>query len=313
MDVKRWDGRQITESGCYHGVPIELYHSGKLCDGPSISSSGLRKIISDSPAHYWAFSKLNPHRADEPESDALTIGRAVHHVLLGEPNFKEQVIVRPEKAPDGRAWNGNNASCKAWIVEKERAGLSILTAGQIDTIKGMALALAREPLVLAGALNGLVECTFAWKDEETGVCLLARPDNVSVDSADFIDLKTTASVKYEDLVRTIDKFGYHQQAALVAEGYRVITGREITSFSNYFIEKQPPYCSNLRQFDQADLDLGAQMNRAAIRQFVKCWNAKHWPGPGGDQRDAGLIRLSDRARKAMEKKLAIISGEQPNE
>lgn len=307
MDIKLWDGKPISVPGIYRGVPISEYHSGKLCVGPSISSSGLRTIFSKSPAHYWATSRLNPERQEEneEESEALIVGRAVHHVILGEANFKEVFITRPDTAPDGRAWNGNNLSCKEWLGQAKQQGLTVLSPDHIRMIRGMAIALGKEPLVMAGALNGVVECSFVWQDEETGVWMLGRPDNTVTDSADFVDLKTTLSVAYPDLVSTIDNYGYHQQGALVQEGFEILTGRKMTSFSNYFIEKKYPHCCNLRQLSTEDLALGRMQNRAAVRTFAKCWNAKHWPGPGGEQRDGDVIKLSDRARERITKKLRL--------
>jgi len=36
----KWDGKQITKPGLYGSIPLELYHAGNICDGPSVSSSG---------------------------------------------------------------------------------------------------------------------------------------------------------------------------------------------------------------------------------------------------------------------------------
>ncbi len=304
MEIQRWDGQPISKPGCYRGIPIKTYHSGKLCIGPSISSSGLRTIFSRSPAHYWAQSPHNPKRKEKPDSEALIMGRAVHHVLLGEPSFREQFVIRPDEAPDGRAWNGNNGSCKKWLKEAADAGLTVLTGVMIENIKGMALSLGKEPLIAAGALNGAVECTFAWQDEETGVWLLARPDNTATDSADYVDLKTTVSVAYNDLVYTLGEYGYVQQGALVGEGHKAITGEDMSSFSLYFVEKEDPYCADMRQLKLEDLERGRKMNRLSIRTFAKCWNAKVWPGPNGMQGDVSHIELSDKAQERIDKRLA---------
>ena len=39
----KWDGNQITTPGMYSGIPLDSYHRGDICDGASVSSSGLRK------------------------------------------------------------------------------------------------------------------------------------------------------------------------------------------------------------------------------------------------------------------------------
>jgi len=301
--ITPWNGKKINRPGIYSGVPISVYHGGQLCVGPSVSSSGLRTLFNESPAHYWAYSVLNPAKHQKSDSEALILGRAVHHVLLGEPGFREHFAIRPKKAPDGRDWHGANLSCKAWVKTQHDAGRTILTIDQVETIKGMALSLGREPLVQAGALNGAVECSIVWQDDETGVWCLSRPDNVALDSLDFVDLKTTQSIKYDRLVKTLDEYSYQQQGALVEEGIKVVTGETISSFSLYFIEKEPPYCCDLRQLKPEDLHRGRMMNRLALRLFAKCWNAMDWPGPNGRQGDSSYIELSERAQERIDRRL----------
>jgi hypothetical protein len=98
--ARQWTGEKITEPGCYL-MPIEAYHSD-CAAGPSISSSGLRQIEQESPAHYWAQSYLNPDREQEEDSEAFILGRAAHHLLLGEGSFAQKFCVRPAEWSDWR-------------------------------------------------------------------------------------------------------------------------------------------------------------------------------------------------------------------
>ena len=303
MKITKFDGKPIAINGIFESVPIGLYHSGRLCDAPSISSTGLRRIFAESEAHFWDECPLNPNRAEPRDSEAFILGRATHHLLLGESYFDKLFVVRPEKAPDGRAWHGSNASCVKWNKEQAEAGKTVLTGDLLERIKGMALALGREPLVRAGALNGLIECTMAVKDKETGVWLLCRPDVIPTDSGDFVDLKTTVSVKYNDLVRTLGDAGYNQQGALVAECYRALFDRKIASFSFYFVESKRPHCARMMQLKDEDLALGEKQNRNALHRFVRSLNAGYWPGPGGNQESVQFIEMSDRARGLVEDRL----------
>ena len=312
MNVLKWDGKPISAPGIYEGVDIEVYHSGKLCVGPSISSSGLRTIFSESEAHYWDASPLNPNRAPQKEAQHFSLGRAVHHALLGEAFFSKIFVVRPDKIFDPKEdkgagkdvdWNGNRGVCGAWIKEAKNLGKTVLTGEDLANIQGMAVALGKESLVRAGALNGRIECTMAWVDKETGVWLLARPDVIPTDSGDFVDLKTTRSVLFKDLTRTLADYGYHQQGALVSEGYEILTGRKISSFSLYFVESSRPFCARLMQLKDHDLDLGRQQNRNALRRFVAGINSGDWPGPGGRQDAVQYIEIGDRMREVFETRL----------
>jgi hypothetical protein len=273
-------GQPITEPGIYSGVPMATYHGPNLCDAPSVSSSGLRKIWK-SPAHYWVSSPYNPDRVEDTEgSEAFKFGRAAHHLLLGEDDFSTLFVVRPDIAPDGRDWNGNNKTCRAWLAEQELEGRTVLTAKDIDNIRGMARALAAHPLVEAGILNGLIEHTIVWKCKDTGVWLKARPDAIPNSDGDFGDLKTTPSVETEDLIRTIADFSYHQQAALIGSGWHALTGRDITSFSLIFAEKKPPWCPRVITLRDEDLARGERQNYIATKTFKACMETGIWPGPG---------------------------------
>jgi hypothetical protein len=308
MDVIKWDGKPISKPGIYEGVPIDVYHSGRLCVGPSISSSPLRTIFSKSEAHYWDESPLNPNRAPTKEAAHFSLGRAVHHALLGEAFFSKIFTVRPDKVFDEKAkedveWNGNRTSCKKWLAAAKAEGLTVLTAEDLAKIQGMAVSLGKESLVRAGVLNGRIECTMAWLDAETGIWLLSRPDVIPTDSGDFVDLKTTKSVFYNDIVRAIGDYAYHQQGALVGEGYEALTGQKMTSFSLYFIESSRPYCARFIQLKDHDLELGRQQNRNALRRFVASMNSGEWPGPGGRQDSVQYAEISEYARKAAEGRL----------
>lgn len=305
MQIIKWDGLPISKPGVYSGVDISVYHSGKLCVGPSISSSGLRTIFGESEAHYWNNSPLNPYREPPKESEVFVLGRACHHLLLGEPHFAKTFIVRPDEAPDGRAWSGNNSSCKKWLAEQKEAGHTVLTGELIERIKGMALALGKEGLVRAGALNGLIETTLAWIDEETGVWLIARPDVIPTDSGDYVDLKSTTAVDYASLIKTIGTYSYHQQGALIGEGHRLLFGRAISSFSLYFCESKRPHCCRMVTLKNEDIALGERQNRNAIRRFVKAMNSGSWPGPGGNQEAVQFVEISDRQRKLIEDRLRV--------
>ena len=290
-----WDGQKITAPGVYSGVPIEAYH-GDICDGPSISSSGLRTIFYESPAHYYVDSYLNPEREEKPTSQAFLFGRAAHHLLLGEAGFRQRFIVRPETyGPDDKPWNGNANICKDWLADAAGKGLIVLTPNDIKMIRGMAKSLSQEPLIQSGILNGLIEHSFFWKDPETGIWLKWRPDAVPTDDMDFSDLKTTVSVEDEALERSVGDYGYCAQGALGAEACNTVLGRPMESFSLVFVEKTPPHCVRVKTVKPVDIEMGLEQNRAALRLFARALETGKWLGPSGEQGDAEFIGLSPRA------------------
>ncbi len=293
----------ITSPGCYVDLDIERYH-GQCTDGPSISSSGLRTIFIDSPAHYWVGSHLNPNRADEPQSEALILGRAAHHLLLGEKEFGRLFVVRPDRFDSWRT-----AEAKTWKAEQEKAGMTVLLPGQIEIIRGMHASLQAHPLIAGGILDGAIEHSLIWQDEETGIWLKARPDAIPTASGDFADLKTAASVAPEDLSRAVSDRRLDMQAALVKWGAKAVLGIEMNDFALVFVEKAPPHCIEVRVIRQDHIEEAEGDLRAALRLFAKCLKTNTWPGPGGSMSDLAPIGLSDFARRRAADRRAFIQQE----
>lgn len=298
-------GGKIAAPGLYSNVPLSVYH-GDLCVGPSMSSSGLRTITTKSPAHYWCRSPFNPDRVEDKDTEALTLGRAAHHLLLGEDDFSTLFIMRPDEYPDRKTgemkkWNGNATWCRDWLADQDSAGRTVLTPAQIAAIRGMARSLAAHPLIDNGILNGAIEQSIVWRDKETGLWLKVRPDAIPNDSGDFADLKTTPSVRDDDLRRTIAEYGYHQQGALIAAGWMALTGSTVSSFNLVFVEKEPPHCVRVVTLRDDDLARGERLNRLALRTAADCFTKGHWPGPGND--DAEYFGLPTWAQDRIDKQL----------
>lgn len=297
-------GQVIGEPGIYSGVPLSVYHGAGLCDGPSISSSGLRTIFNDSPAHYFATSPYNPDREEPDETAAFTLGRAAHHLLLGEDDFSTLFIMRPEELA-GKPWQGNRTDCKAWLKTQKAAGRTVLAPEQVNTIRRMAKSLAAHPLVQAGVLNGHIEQTMVWRDKETGIWLKARPDAIPNDSGDYADLKTTSDFGFK-LDRSIGTYRYDIQAALVGRGSRATLGVEMTSFSFVFVEKTVPYTVDVLTLQHQDLEHADQDLQVALRVFARCMETGSWFGPSGTQSDARFAHLSDFFRDAADARRAFL-------
>jgi len=312
-----WDGEKITRPGIYAGVPLDIYHSQTICDGPSVSSSGLRRVLEEnggSPAHFYAEWSGNPNQIDLPEKKVWTFGRACHHLMLGQPNFAQEFVFRPEELPDKNGilteWQGNKTVCRQWLLQAAAGGarwddarkkwtrdamqgpLTVLLGEDVQHIRGIAQALERNSIVQQGILNGHIERSMFWKDKRTGLWIKIRPDAVPTDSGDYADFKTTISVQWPDLVQAVSSCAYHQQAALIAEGSEICVGLKMHSFTLVFAEKKPPYCVRPVVLRGDDIALGGRQNRRALSIISFCLRANRWPGPGED--DVTHVDLSAR-------------------
>lgn len=315
VPVRKWDGKPISEPGIYSDMPIEVYHSAHCCNDYKISSSGLKRIIIDSPAHYWLESPYNPNRA-QPKVGATARhfrrGKAAHALLLGSEEFSSHYIIRPAQLlnPETgkmRKWHGNNTECKAWLAQVPK-GIEVLDEDDVEAVRGMAMSLGRNEVVNAGLLNGRIELSMFWRDPETGLWKSARPDVIPTDSGDFADLKSTSSVQYFDMQRSLKDYGYAQQAAMVREGALAL-GLTFEHYVLVFVENDAPFCVATEELKQSAIDLGAAMNLAGMRRFAECIGKygtdenSVWPGPRGEQQDLEYIDFSDRDRHVISERL----------
>lgn len=284
---------KISKPGVY-SISMDAYH-GDCAVGPSISSGGLRTIFMRSPAHYWCGSYLNPNRIVEAaEKEAFVLGRAAHHLLLGEDAFSTLFVMRPDKFD---SWRTNEA--KAWRLVQEGEGRTVLLPGQIEQIRGMARSLAAHPLISSGILNGEIEQSLIWKDKTTGVYLKNRPDAIPNDSGDFSDLKTSVHVGF-DLDKDVSRFRYDMAAALTKWGAKETLDREMESFSFVFAEKSPPYCVDVLTLGKDDIEQAEADLRVALDTFAYCLRTGNWFGPSGTQSDARWVHISEWTHKEAE-------------
>lgn len=275
----KWDGKKISIPGMYEGIPLKDYH-GDLCVGPSISSSGLRLLdptLGKSPAHYWLTSYLNPDRVEPEDKSYLTLGDAVHTILLGQEGFNERFAVRPAQL-GGSPWHGNRLDCKAWENMRREEGRSIITLKDFEAIVGMADSIQSHPVAGAGLLNGEIERSIVWKDNKTGVWLKSRPDSIPADSNMLADLKTIQESDFKSCSKSITDYGYMMQLALAEMGMGEVLGRAVTDHILVFVAKSPPYLVNVKPLPREYIDIGRRMVRRAIDIFAACLAENNWPG-----------------------------------
>jgi len=313
-------GQIITEPGAYLGMPMEVYH-GQPCDGLSVSSSNLRTVYIESPKHYWNGSHFNPNRKEFKQTEPIILGRAAHHLLLGEGDFGKYFAMRPDKAPDGREWHGSNKSCLQWEADRALEGLTIIKGEQIEWIRGMSVSLAAEPIVRGGILNGYTEVSMFWKDEETGIWLKSRPDNIPNDSGDSADLKCVADVSSDGISRALGERGYNQQAAMVREGMKKTLDIEMQHFTLVYVEQKPPHCVRFDEIHPLDIVGGKDPftgeiivgghdeNHAALRLIKRCVERNEWPGPKAPAGDGAFVRRTEWARKQSKRRYDLITQE----
>lgn len=286
--------KRITAPGIYD-LTMEEYHSD-CCDGPSVSGSRLHTIIDECPAVFWETSPLNPKRSEDPATKVFNVGRAVHALVLGEPNFNANFFVVPDGAPNKPSKKQRNAkkpspetldAIQFWddVLLSKKA---VVSEEDFGVVFAMATAQRRSPQVARAFENGKPERSLIWLDKETGVWLKSRPDWLPHDpTKSFLaQYKSADSIHPRALSAAAFKYGYHLGAAMECDGVRAVLGVEPLGIAHICQMKKPPYLAELKMFDVDQIEFGRREYRRALQLFARCWELHlagkpervAWPG-----------------------------------
>jgi hypothetical protein len=291
------DDGQITEAGAYR-MSMRLYHSQTVCPGPSISSSGLRRIVNESPWHFWSQWEGNPDRYPEGEpSEGLVLGKAAHSLILGDEVFDEHFIYVPDDAPrrptktqilakerDGEWSKAAKPGADFWAeFDAKAAGRLLLKESQVQTIMWMSENLKRNPLAVEMLTGGMMEVSLIWQDQITGIWLKSRPDMMpQAGDFDATDLKTFAP-QSNDIKHAIHKAitsrGYHMQLAMAGMGVEAIFGETANQCGLVMLQSTKPFTVTPVLLDQEALYWARVQLRHGIDTFARCLKDQDWPQP----------------------------------
>ncbi len=275
----------ISQPGVYE-VPMEDYHGREICDGPSISSSGLRAIV-HCPLKFWFRSHLNPDRPEEEAKPAFSVGKAAHDFVLDGLGWPDRYHVLPEGF--SRAAKVKLAEAIAEADAAEAAGKTLLKFQENIDVLAMAEAIKKHPIhkVLG---RGQAEQTIVWKDKETGVWLRCRPDFLPDAKRYIPDYKTTVSAHPDDFAKDVANYGYNCQAACYLDGLAEVFGESERDFFFIAQEKTAPYVVQPFALDAESVEWGRRLNRQAVRTFAQCLDTGIWPGYAPNFVTVGLPR-----------------------
>lgn len=285
----------ITAAGAYPDIDAADYHrNANLLPGPSLSSSGAKKLLSQSPFHFWYDSPLNQNRPPEADKAHFNVGKAAHDMVLLSERWPDHYFVLPE--------GFTRAASKKFAAEIEEAdaatesGMTVLRYEDAQTVYAVAEAIKRNDLAVATLTNGITEETLCWQDPRTGVWLRARPDFRPHSILEKRDVMVVSDLKFvaasnatpDGFAKAIHNFGYHQSAAFYCDGIKAVYGHYPTHWVHVVVEKDPPHCVALYELPGEDIERGRLLNRRAIDLFAKCLEEDRWPGYADDPKAVGL-------------------------
>ncbi|MFB7707971.1 PD-(D/E)XK nuclease-like domain-containing protein [Streptomyces sp. NPDC056105] len=252
--------------GLHTDLSNEDYHADKT----SLSSSGARKLLPPSCPAKFRYEQDNP----QPASKTFDYGNAAHKTVLG--NGPDLVVI------DHDTWNTKAA--KAEVAEARAMGAIPLKQNEMQMVVDMAAAIRRHPLAAAllDPAYGAPEQSGFWVDGPSGIRRRVRFDWLpSMHAGRLIvpDYKTAADASNDAFQKSIDHYGYNQQAAWYEEAAQALgLGDETTELLFVVQEKTAPYLVNVIGLDYFAREIGRAKNRVAIEKFAECTDTGYWPG-----------------------------------
>ena len=153
-------------------------------------------------------------------------------------------------------------------------GKTILTRGEYEQAALMAMAVLRNADANALLQDCLVEHSIYFTHEKTGIQCKARPDAWA--GALVIDLKTSASANHRDFQKSVFKYGYDIQAAIIKMGLASIN-TSLEKFVFLAVEKEPPYAIGIYVLDEEVIDYATNKLGNLLLKYSECLQENKWP------------------------------------
>ena len=240
---------------------------------PAISKSGL-DAINKSALHY-EYRYLNPNKPELVWSDALTVGSALHKLVLEPQAFDEEFAVK-EKV-NGRTKAGKEYNEQFDELNKDKI---IIDEQQYNFCINLKNAVQENPIAdqyLDGFGSSELSLFWEWSKDLPVPCR-CRPDYIREDGV-IVDLKSALTANPRVFQRkAYYEFRYHVQAAFYMEGYRACYGKDPKEFVFVVVEKGKPHPVEVFK---ATPDFIAAGLEEAVQNLKTFWNARQtnvWPG-----------------------------------
>lgn len=276
MEIIEWkEGMVISEAGIYSGLPMRAYHSTEAFAHKCVSTGGVRKGAV-SGYDFWAYSQYNPDSFEIGITRGMRVGQAAHLLVLGDAPFLEEFIPIPSDVLSKSGSRAGNAY-KEWSQEQD-SKKTWLTPVEMLSAETTAKAIVNNPEAHQ-VLDGLIEHSIVWQDEETGLWLRCRPDALPV-SGIIGDLKCTeADINPRNVTNRIKDGSYHAQMAMIAEGWKAVGGEEIDDDESHvivFAQMKEPYHVMPVTLNAAWLEHGRRIFRKGVRTIAEGFASGKW-------------------------------------
>jgi hypothetical protein len=268
---------ELTTTARIVQMSNEEYHAR-----PEVSKSDLA-LFARAP-YLYRWHKLDG--APKDSTDAMDVGSAAHLLVLEPDLFQDRYYV----LPDGVRRDKRTAEYKGHL--QAAGGKEVLRQSDMLKVYGISKALLADPAAsrllekrggCPGAANHTIEHAIFWTDEETGIELRCKPDDMRDDGV-ILDLKTSADAEPEAFSRKAFDFFYDVSVAQTSAGYEAVFGDKPAEYVLICVSTEPPHLiscfTTFELFDglQSFHSVGHHRWRNLLRRFAKCERDDHWPG-----------------------------------
>jgi len=230
---------------------------------PGVHKSTLAEMA-QSPAHY-RYAVENEREA----TPAMQFGSLVHCLVLEQERFEATYYVAETTVRRGTdAWKK---------LESKAGGREILKPEEFAEACAIRDAIYAHPKaaeVLSHCLSR--ECSFFWKDPETGIGCKARADALSISNFVIADIKTCQDASDGAFMKDVISYKYHWQAAMYVDGMQALVEKPFL-FVFIAVEKKPPYGVAVYLLSEAFLAAGRKAYKAALQDLLLCMTNSTWP------------------------------------
>ena len=256
------------DTGIWNVATNAAYHADRECE----SSSTLKAFRASRLQYHHEYILGN--RVND-SSDAMILGSAVDALVFPTAGqaFADLFAVRPAgldlRKPEHKKEYA--AFCES------NAGKTILTFDQANTAKAIADAVLNDRLAaeLIGPEHSS-QVAIRWTDSITGIKLKAKYDAYRTDGV-IIDLKTSSDPRPKAFNRSVEKFGYHVQAALYMMGREAVFAEEMSKpFYHLVVGSSPPYAVGVYQLDADWIGHGTTIVRQTLTDLEWCRQSGVW-------------------------------------
>lgn len=276
-------------------VDLEAYYADQLTPDPSLSNSGMKLLLNETPLDF-AFNhpRLNPDAEAIAATVAQRRGDVVHQLALGKG--------RGYAIGEFADWR--TGAAKAFRDEAIAEGLTPIKRADFDEAEIMAGVIRDR---IKEALDGAAyetEVAIIWQEQTSAGPIWCKGlmDVWCEELATILDPKTTARLYDGTVERHLLDMGWDRQASLYPHGVGMVrpelAGR--VKFADLMVKPKPPFTSRLVGIDKAWEYSSIKQCQLAIERFGRCLYAGRWPGFGTSVDRLVMPSWEDKRREAAE-------------